>query len=330
MRDIVGVDPTGTGRAVAEREESAFSAGCRRVGFRLGAAQRPVPVFGRPPDNAASSRPAERSIVIAGQGRSGSTLLALALSGDRLAGWPDEYVSIRALMSGWRVFGQPVPTYRSRAKALPKRILLKPGWWRHPNIVPGSFDSYWDEVVRRRTTSYGVFGTKMLWDQYETANRRWGFSFEMLPGSLDWIYLRRRDRVAQAASFVKARQTRQFTRSSASRQRFLGDTHYDDDAMILHLTRVQNAEAAWDQHFAACGIDPIEIWYEDLDDDADAVIRDLVIRLGLDVGALQPPDLVRTRDATNEQWIARFCDLHPDLAGPNRDGRPDGTGRGCA
>lgn len=301
--------------------ESSLATWYRRIGFRLNVARRPHPVFGNEHDMPWPGH-VDRTIVIAGQPRSGSTLLSLALNGDRLAGRPDEYVSIRALMSGWHTFRQPVPTPLGRAKEIPKRILLKPSWWRMPDLVPGSFDAYWQEVIRRRTTSAGVFGVKMLWDQFEIAERRWGFTFDMLPGRVDWVYLRRDDLLAQSASLVKARQTQLFTRSDGERVRFTGDTHYDDRAMINHLHRMQAAEQRWNEYFASTGVSPVEVWYEELDDDPRSVLERVTTQLGLDPDAVAMPSLVRTRDATNQEWIERFCELHPELAGPDRNGRP--------
>lgn len=309
---------------MADTTEPSIAAWYRRAGFRLSRAARPVPVFGDEHDVPYPGH-THRTIAIAAQGRSGSTLLSLGLIGDGLAGRPDEYVSIRALMSGWRVFGQPVPTWRSRAKELPKRVLLKEGWWRLPDVEPGSFERYWDETIRRRTTSHGVFGVKLLWDQVQIARRRWGFDFDMLPGRVDWVYLRRNDLLAQSASFVKARQTRLFIRSADDRQRFVGDTHYDDRAMLDHLRRMQEAEAGWNDYFSSTGVEPIEVWYEELDDDPEATLRRVATRLGFDPDEVRLPTIVRTRDETNDEWIARFCELHPDLAGPGRDGRSPGT-----
>ena len=142
-------------------EESRFDRWYRIAGHQLGATRRPTPVFG-PHHDLPWPGNAERTVAIACQWRSGSTLLSLALAGDRLAGRPEEYIGVRSLVSGWRDFGAPVPTITSRMQELPKRVLLRPGWWRHRNFTPGSFDRYWDETIRRSTTSSGVFGVKIL------------------------------------------------------------------------------------------------------------------------------------------------------------------------
>ena len=147
----------------------------------------------------------------------------------------------------------------------------------------------------------------------------------MLPGDVQWIRLRRDSLLAQAASFAKARQTRQFTSRTLGSPKFVGATFYDDGAMTSDLRRAKEAESAWNEYFSSNGIDPIDVWYEELDADTCGVVRDVATRLGFDPAAVILPDLVRTRDATNAEWIDRFCELHPDLAGPNRDGRPPGS-----
>lgn len=102
-----------------------------------------------------------RSLVIATDYRSGSTLLAEGLAGAGGYGVPMEYAQRGAMERRFARFASPSP------------------------------DEYLRAVMRARTSDTGVFGIKLFWPEAQT--------LDLLPAPVI-VWLRRRDVVAQAVS----------------------------------------------------------------------------------------------------------------------------------
>jgi LPS sulfotransferase NodH len=120
-----------------------------------------------------------------------------------------------------------------------------------------------------------------------------------------FVWVRREDVVAQAVSWAKAAQTGQW----ASFQPVQAEPEFDFDYIdgLYHLARVH--DAAWARWFAAHGVEPIRVVYEELAADPAAVTEDVLARLGLEPtpdGGPAPMELSRQADAVNLDWAARY------------------------
>uniref|UniRef100_UPI0035CA14BD Stf0 family sulfotransferase n=1 Tax=uncultured Sphingomonas sp. TaxID=158754 RepID=UPI0035CA14BD len=151
-------------------------------------------------------------------------------------------------------------------------------------------------------TPNGVFGVKLSPLRFDDLA---GYDWSEGLGDFAFVHLVRRDRLARALSDAKARQTRQYRSTSPVR----GIAHYDA-AMIDHALRTQaDDEGRAQRYFAANGIVPLEIAYEDLLARTELEIRRIADHLGehgpvrLDYGKI---DLRIQSDALNAAWRERF------------------------
>jgi LPS sulfotransferase NodH len=263
---------------------------------------------------------AERSIVIASEARSGSTLLCQALSDTGLVGRPLEYLQPGWLVSGHRTFGAPLPMPQQRLRRQVKRLLLRREWWAYTHIVNDTLPAYIDGVVRRRTTSNGVFGLKIHWSTYARASDLHGFSFEMLPQPITYIHIQRDDLVAQAVSSVKAKQSGVYAQSGRP-ARLSSPVHFDDDALVVAFHQARDGARNWSDFFARSGITPIQVTYERLDADYEGTVSRVLSELGFTDVPVPPATHIRQADEINEAWAARFRLLHPELIGDERPTR---------
>jgi LPS sulfotransferase NodH len=123
-----------------------------------------------------------------------------------------------------------------------------------------------------------------------------------------FLWLRREDEVAQAVSWAKAAQTGQY----AAHQRRGREPEFDFEQIdnLLHLVRVETG--VWRRWFAANGVEPFRLTYEELRNDHAAGVLRALEYLGLEApgtGITPPPDLTKQADAVNAEWIARYRSL---------------------
>ncbi|TWJ19916.1 Stf0 family sulfotransferase [Micromonospora endolithica] len=137
-------------------------------------------------------------------------------------------------------------------------------------------------------------------------------------GHSRFVFLRRDDVLAQAVSWLRAEQTgRWFVGGNGE---ISGDARWWERAPLRprrhpgFVATIREHNAAWEAWFAACGIRPHRVRYEDLDRDMTQTVRDILGHLGLDVPAGGVPVVARHRrqaDDLNARWIARYragCD----------------------
>jgi LPS sulfotransferase NodH len=282
--------------------------------------RRPAARFGGDQDLEWPGR-AVRSVVVASEARSGSTLLCQALGATGLVGLPREYLQPGWLESGHRAFGAPTPTKQERLRRLGARVLLRRQWWEYRRIESATLPAYVDGVVRRRTTSNGVFALKIHWENYARRRELDGFDFEMLPQPITWIHIERHDLVAQAVSYVKADQSGVFA-VRTGQPRVSAAVHFDDEALVAAFHRARDGARHWSEFFVRSGITPIEVAYEELDADYEATIGRVMTELGFPDVVVPPAIHLRQADDINVVWAARFRSLHPELLDDERPVQP--------
>ena len=173
------------------------------------------------------------------------------------------------------------------------------------------------------TTSNGVFGSKLMWDQVgelhalatalpEYAGLDTAQLLARLFGGPAYVWVSRRDKARQAVSMWRALQTRSWRHgpeANAEREpvyRFEG---------IDHLVRsFEDDDRSWQEFFSANGIEALAISYEDdLENDLDRTVRAVLERLGLEVptGWEARAPLRRQSDGLSDEWLAQY---HRDRA----------------
>jgi LPS sulfotransferase NodH len=243
--------------------------------------------------------------------RSGSTLLCELLKGTEVAGVPDEY------FEGLRSTGMPRqprqyfehPSGAAIAEGLSP---LDPG---DPE-KPGEFEGWFSYVLHRGTTPNGVFGAKMMWNYLDDFRER----IAELPGladltfnealdqvfpNLHLVFVRRRDKVAQAVSLWKAIQT-QHWRNEVEVDPIPRAATYDYEALRHLLDELHRWDARWEDWFHATGREPIRVIYEDFVGSRAATVGRVLDALGIDPPEPDGRPMRRQADELSRDWVDRF------------------------
>jgi LPS sulfotransferase NodH len=216
-----------------------------------------------------------RSYLICSIPRSGSTLLCGLLTGTGVAGAPDEFFNpayMRVRMQRWGV---------------------------------ETTDEFVTQLLARKTGPNGVFGVKAHWSQYK---RAFGGADprQIFPG-LRLIYIYRRDRLRQAVSWARAKQTSRFR--SDQRVPTERQATFNAEDITHVLNRIERLDELWAGLFDRLGVAPHAVVYEDLVADRDGALRKVLGHIGIEppVGLrVRTPVLERQADALTEEWVERY------------------------
>lgn len=228
------------------------------------------------------SCPAERGYVICTTPRSGSNFLSQLLTSTGKLGRPLEY------------FNGPA-----------RRVL------DHPDF-PDDPEAQLRAITDLGATENGVYGFKLFMSQFDAViETRWAVR---LP-NLSFLHLERRDVLGQALSWARAIQTGRYRSTSAS----TGEAFYDPEQIRNCLSRLIIEQARWRGYFAANGLNPMTIVYEDLVCDPGTVIETIGRQMTQDEAPQIDPALINLeiqRDGTSAEWRRRFVAEHADLTMP--------------
>jgi LPS sulfotransferase NodH len=255
-----------------------------------------------------------RAVLVCATQRSGSTLFCELLKGTEVAGVPDEF--FEALRSTG-LPRQPCQYFESPgvqdiARRLPP---LDPG---RPE-QRGDFAGWFDYAIHRGTTPNGVFSSKMMWNYFDDFRARvrelagmedltFNQALDRIFPNLNIVFVRRRDKVAQAVSLWRAIQTQKWRDEEDARSE-LFDLQYDYTA-IKHLAEeLHRWDAKWEDWFHATGREPIRVIYEDF-----VGARAATLGRVLDALRIAPRELAkdgkgpmrRQADEVSEGWVERF------------------------
>ena len=184
-----------------------------------------------------------RSYIIASTPRSGSMLLCDLLLATGRMGVPAEYFK--------------------------QRDMIAPMAGRLGLALPVGMGTYVRELLRRRATANGVFGAKIHIQQ------AWGViaqpNFRRYLAGSRFVWLRRRDVMAQAVSMAIAMRTNLWfrPRGSADTPRPAaaakgGPGSVDIGALFDALGMIRAENDFWQRFFQINGIRPLEVTYEDV------------------------------------------------------------------
>jgi len=207
---------------------------------------------------------------IAALHRSGSSMLAEALAATGVLGRPREYFN-------QRTFPASAGDIVSQCE-MARRSATRPGDVVGIKFMPGHFDRLCSAI------------DLSAW----------------FPNS-HWIWIRRRDVLGQAISWVIAEQTGAWDSSQPAS----AEPHYDAGRIADRLAMICFLEARWTMYFSFNKFDPIELWYEDLCAGAlaDAINR-ISARLGVEPDANWPTKLTmrKQRNSITQAWRDRFLE----------------------
>lgn len=135
---------------------------------------------------------------------------------------------------------------------------------------------------------------------------------ERVFGPTLFIHLTREDKVAQAVSYVRASQTglwhvapdgREIERLSPP-----AEPRFDAEAIGAWRETFEAYDRRWRDWFAAEGIVPLEVGYDDLAGDPKGELRRVLEALGVDVTLADGVEIgaKKLADGMSEDWAARF------------------------
>ena len=137
-------------------------------------------------------------------------------------------------------------------------------------------------------------------------------------GSLRFIYLSRRDKLAQAVSYIRAEQTGLWHgRSDGSTLEEIPPTlaaGYDAAQITARMQTLAAHDAAWPCWFEKQGIAPLTITYEGLAIDPRSTLAMVLDFIGQDraLAANTAPGVRKLADDTSADWIRRYRRDHPN------------------
>ena len=234
--------------------------------------------------------------------RSGSTLLGQGLQASGLAGDPKEF------------FGHRMAFWMER--------------WQTPSLP-----AYIDRLIAERATPNGVFGAKLLYGQLQHLERlaRQDPALAQLPlagmlgvlfPNLHLIWVTREDKVRQAVSWFKARQSGLWGQDQGQERVKLGaawrrgdeplppgEVAFDYDGIASLVAQAEAEDAAIGRILAASGMPSFTVVYEAFAPRYAETVFDLLRWMGVEA----PPDLslptprtVKLADDRTDEWVARF------------------------
>jgi trehalose 2-sulfotransferase len=248
------------------------------------------------------------SYVICTSPRSGSTLLCKMLAATGVAGNPASYFYDPSVEE-WRAdMGVEMPE-----SATEREIL----------------DAVFRAVKERGRNGTGLFGLRqqahglaflcekmaVLYPQGATDSDRFKQAF----GKTLFVHLTRPDKIDQAVSYLKAKQTGLWHSAPDGSELERTAPHceptYNGEALRECVKTMIAYDHDWNNWFLHEGIEPLHISYDDLADDPVKTLRHILGRLGLDQIAADgiTPGVRKLADETSREWVARFqVERHPN------------------
>jgi LPS sulfotransferase NodH len=272
------------------------------------------------------------SYLICATPRSGSTLLCAALDDTGIAGHPAEHFEV-LLETGqarqprdyfqrsndpevWALLDDPefrdvLGEYGGRYSEHPAR--------RDPSWRPPDFERLVEGALHEGTTENGVLGTKIMWAYFRDfvrLARRSGHEHvgpyevpaTVFPHLRRYVWIRRRDTLRQAVSLWKALQTQKWRKDSD--EEVVGRGLRFSFAAVDHLKlRIDEHNAAWRSFFEGCGVEPLEVLYEELVEDYEGTVLGLLEGIGIPVPehfVVEAPGMRRQADELSEEWVRLY------------------------
>ena len=195
------------------------------------------------------------------------------------------------------------------------------GRWGIADPSNGTFGyaGYFQSAVAAGSTANGVFAARIMWGTMDEVTAHLapvypghdGSAADLLSaafGRTRFVYLRRGDVVAQAVSLLRAEQTGVWFETDGERQEPTAQPGFDFGRVRDLVRQVEEDNASWEAWFAAEGIRPCRVLYEELDADPVGIASGVLGFLGLDLpdGREITVRHKRLADELNAQWIESY------------------------
>ncbi len=241
--------------------------------------------------------PPTSAYVLCGTPRTGSTLLCTLLESTGVAGRPQSYFR-----------NADVDTWATT--------------WGIPRTSNGSFTfaDYLRGAITAGRSDNGVFAARIMWGTMEEVIRNLRDLYadhasserDLLTrafGPTRFIYLRRRDVVAQAVSRARAEQTNVWhIIDDVPSVQPAQAPRYDFEQIHTYTREIEAHNTAWTDWFRTNGVQPHSVWYEDLTTAPVQTTHAILDFLQLDVlpHVRITASNKRLADGISNEWIARY------------------------
>lgn len=272
---------------MAKKKSARKASGMAKIASANEAAAetKPITSWFDPRLDFSATVPLRKSYIVASSYRCGSTFLCTTLWKTGVLGAPTEYLNIDPGNAAI-----PAPNE-------PGRLMIRFG--------AKTPEQYFTKLLQHRTGRNGIFGMKAHGHHFEAA-RAWCPSMLKILAPVTFIYINRRDKVAQAISMAKAMQTNAWM----SLDPITGKSvRYDADFIKQCMNEIEQQRLGWWRWFETNGVTPFVVTYEDMLDDKGAVVRSIVELLQAqhdEPEQITLPVVEKQSDATNMEWAARF------------------------
>lgn len=230
-----------------------------------------------------------------------------------MAGTPIEYLNIQT-KNFERIreqCGFPKIKLTHRPIALVRKLTGRYPWRDISYFSTSSWQKYLTAIAEQYTTSNGVFGIKMHWNQYKRHMLDLHIDANFWHVPVKWVRITREDELRQAISFVRAAQTDSWNSNMATK----ADPVYDPAAIASALARISEENADWDVYFTQHNISPLHITYEQLTRDMETTIKRVMTYIGSPIEIVPEPQTKKQGDSINREWAERFLAEYPEHVG---------------
>lgn len=247
--------------------------------------------------------PTSLSYIVCATHRSGSSLVCQALWHSGIGGYPQEFFS---------------PT---QAPKIAREYDL--------GVDPAAdFPAYVSRLLETRHSPNGVFGAKIMWRHLDPMAESLGLPtgdpvalyqhwLELFP-ALRLVAVRRADKVRQAISLWKAKQTKIYNSLQiGKREQPAEPPRFDFEEIRKIRDRFTEEEESWSRFFDQIGASPATVVYEDFAPRHEEAARELLSALGVSIPddlSFQPLTYQKQADSLNEEWYARFLEIESGAA----------------
>lgn len=219
------------------------------------------------------------------------------------------------LLEGTGVAGHPESWFRRQDE----RVFAARWGIADPSDGTFGYASYFRAAAAAGSTANGVFAARIMWGTMDevTAHlaplhpEQAGSASGLLNAAFSrtrFVYLLRADTVAQAVSLLRAEQTGVWFETDEERQEPTGEPAFDFGQVRDLVRQIEDHNAAWEEWFAAEGVRPYTVLYEDLGADPVRVASGVLGFLGLDLLAGREIAVRHKRlaDELNARWSESY------------------------
>jgi LPS sulfotransferase NodH len=187
---------------------------------------------------------------------------------------------------------------------------------------------YVDKVLAAGTTPNGVFGLKLLWHQSPALIAKLKAALPSMADAGDasihtllqaklgaaprYVWLRRRNKLAQAISYLRASRTGLWRSTDKGNRDVANETalEFDFDTIARYLQGVNEFDAQWQSFFRRHRLKVLMIVYENFISSYEVTIANALDFLGIprEGVTVAPPRLERQSDALSAEWEQRFIE----------------------